>query len=240
MIDRILEVCQEKGIKQAQLAEQANISSGNISDWKAGRAKPSTEVVCRIADVLDVSVDYLLGRTDYRYTPELFDINRSGVLRWMEDRAFTPEERATLRENFQELLFRYKCVLNELANSMYSRDRRKLISEGGSLTDISMMTSNAIHDQLFELIRWIAIMPFDFNKQFQAEGEITDRLCDDLCANVNVVPPNRMDEYPKLSEDESDLLEIWRRLDKDGRRLLLGLATEQKQRIESQKSAERA
>lgn len=240
MINRIFELMAEKSLKSKDLAEGIGISTGNISDWKVGRAKPSIEALSKIADFLDVSVDYLIGRTDYRYTPELFDINRSGVLRWMEDRAFKPEERAELRANFQELLFRYKCVLNELANSMYSRDRRKLIEEGGSVTDISMMTSNAIHDQLFELIRWVAIMPFDFNKRFRAEDEITDKLCDDLCMNVNVIPPNRMDEYPKLSEDESDLLEIWRNLDKDGRRLLLGLATEQKQRIMTQKSEERA
>ena len=42
----------------------AGISSGNISDWKSGRSFPSAPKLDILANCLDCSVDYLLGRTD--------------------------------------------------------------------------------------------------------------------------------------------------------------------------------
>ena len=41
-----------------------HIYQSTISQWKAGIAKPSLEAAEKIADYLDCSVDYLLGRTD--------------------------------------------------------------------------------------------------------------------------------------------------------------------------------
>ena len=38
------------------------ISPGNISDWKSGRSAPKADTLIKIADYLNCSVDYLLGR----------------------------------------------------------------------------------------------------------------------------------------------------------------------------------
>ncbi|MCL2698474.1 MAG: helix-turn-helix domain-containing protein [Oscillospiraceae bacterium] len=40
------------------------MSTGNVSDWKSRRSKPNIDTLPKIADYFDVSVDYLLGRTD--------------------------------------------------------------------------------------------------------------------------------------------------------------------------------
>ena len=74
MIDRILELLHERGITQKQLAEAIKVSTGNISDWKAGKAKPSIEVLSRIAEYFGVSIDYLVGRTDVPNTADLIDL----------------------------------------------------------------------------------------------------------------------------------------------------------------------
>ena len=49
-----------------KLAKATGISTGNISDWKAGRSKPGADALCKIADVFNCSVDYLLGRTEIK------------------------------------------------------------------------------------------------------------------------------------------------------------------------------
>lgn len=49
--------------KAEELSKITGISSGNISDWKSGRSKPSIESISKIADVFGYSIDYLLGRT---------------------------------------------------------------------------------------------------------------------------------------------------------------------------------
>jgi len=52
--------------EKVKLSKETGISTGNISDWKRGRAKPSAEALCLMADHFNTSVDFLLGRTDIR------------------------------------------------------------------------------------------------------------------------------------------------------------------------------
>ena len=54
----------ELNITAKKLSEATGISTGNIGDWKYGRSKPGADSLAALADYLDCSVDYLLGRTD--------------------------------------------------------------------------------------------------------------------------------------------------------------------------------
>lgn len=62
--DRFYDLCIERGTKPNPLAHDIGVSSGAVSKWKIEGTLPSGEVLKRIADYLDCSVDYLLGRTD--------------------------------------------------------------------------------------------------------------------------------------------------------------------------------
>jgi len=61
---RIKSVREQKGLTQAQLASQAEITPAAISQIESGDRMPSTPILRRIASVLQVSIDYLLGATD--------------------------------------------------------------------------------------------------------------------------------------------------------------------------------
>lgn len=63
-VDNIFLIMGQRNITAKELSEKTGISAGNISDWKSGRSYPKAEALNKIADYLDVSVDYLLGRTD--------------------------------------------------------------------------------------------------------------------------------------------------------------------------------
>lgn len=55
IIEKILK---EKGLNQEQLAKRMKVHSGTVSDLKKGRIKkPSFELMCKIADALEVSLD---------------------------------------------------------------------------------------------------------------------------------------------------------------------------------------
>lgn len=69
---RIKDLCKEKRITVKSLLETTGISRSFIYDLEKGRSVPSADKFERIADYLDCSVDYLLGRTD---VPE---VNRGG------------------------------------------------------------------------------------------------------------------------------------------------------------------
>ena len=59
---KIKDARKEKGLKQYQLAEKVNVSFQTISGYETGYAKPQIEILIKIADVLETTTDYLLGR----------------------------------------------------------------------------------------------------------------------------------------------------------------------------------
>lgn len=62
--DLISKECKQKNIKISELLQDCNINHSFISDIRHKNRAPSVDKISVIADYLDVSVDYLLGRTD--------------------------------------------------------------------------------------------------------------------------------------------------------------------------------
>jgi len=62
LLSRTKEIAKRRGISMEKLANQVGISKSGIYQWDNHEPKPST--IDKVADVLNVSTDYLLGRTD--------------------------------------------------------------------------------------------------------------------------------------------------------------------------------
>lgn len=101
--DRLRQLRELNDITQAQLAKKINASQSKIAMWETGNRDPNSEDIIYLADLFQVSTDYLLGRTDNFETPKYQEI-------------FT----STLTENEQELLELFRNVKNE-------KDQYKLI-----------------------------------------------------------------------------------------------------------------
>ena len=56
---------EQHNLKQSELAEKLNTTQRRISYFESGTTEPDLDTLCKLADFFDVSVDYLLGRTDY-------------------------------------------------------------------------------------------------------------------------------------------------------------------------------
>ena len=63
-MENLKRIRKEKNITQIRLSVAVEISQETISAYENGKALPSAETLIKIADFLDVSIDYLLGRTD--------------------------------------------------------------------------------------------------------------------------------------------------------------------------------
>lgn len=57
----ILSLRTEKGYTQERLAEMLGVSTAAVSKWETGNAYPDIMLLPKIAEIFDVSVDYLLG-----------------------------------------------------------------------------------------------------------------------------------------------------------------------------------
>ena len=64
MYERIRNLRQDKDLKQRELAEILHCSQRTYSDYECGVSDIPTEVLIKLADFHNVSVDYLLGRVD--------------------------------------------------------------------------------------------------------------------------------------------------------------------------------
>lgn len=62
--DIFVQILQEQKITAYNLSKGTGISQGLISDYKNGKKKPTTENLIKIADYLNCSIDFLLGRTE--------------------------------------------------------------------------------------------------------------------------------------------------------------------------------
>lgn len=61
---RLKEIRKAKGISQLKLAMDLNTNQNTISRYETGEREPGILELIKIADYFDVSLDYLLGRTD--------------------------------------------------------------------------------------------------------------------------------------------------------------------------------
>ena len=61
---RLKEVRKMKGISQLKLAMDLNMNQNTISRYETGEREPGIQELIKIADYFNVSVDFLLERTD--------------------------------------------------------------------------------------------------------------------------------------------------------------------------------
>ncbi len=55
---------EKRNINQLKIAVDLGISQESISKYETGKAMPSKDILIKLADYLNCSIDYLLGRTD--------------------------------------------------------------------------------------------------------------------------------------------------------------------------------
>lgn len=62
--ERLTKLRKAKKLTQQELADKLNISRATYAQYEIGRRKPDYETLEKLADYFNVSIDYLLGRTD--------------------------------------------------------------------------------------------------------------------------------------------------------------------------------
>lgn len=146
---RLAALRKEKGLSQAQLAKLLNMGQSTIAMYEKDRRRPDAETLRRLAEFFQISVDYLLGLTDFRERPaytlnpeaqELFslllrepDLKSSladplfrNLLKRIPD--LTPEERQLLAQHWEwslRLIERNKEMKEEENRNTSKKDRSK-------------------------------------------------------------------------------------------------------------------
>ena len=64
--ERLRELRREQGLKQREMAEICGLKLRSYQDYEYNKSYPEVPGLIAIADYFDVSLDYLMGRTDCR------------------------------------------------------------------------------------------------------------------------------------------------------------------------------
>ena len=93
----------KRGLNQEELAKRAHLQATAVSHFETGTRKPSFDNLRRLADALESTVDYLMGRTN---EPDGVVTEGDQLFRDFEN--LTTEERETARDFMATLAKRSK------------------------------------------------------------------------------------------------------------------------------------
>lgn len=101
---RLKQAREKRGLTQRQLAALLNVSPSTIALYETGDRKPDPAMLRRLADALDCTADYLLGRVDDRNLS--FTNGTLAAHRTDDPLKDLPEEARKSLEEFQEYILR--------------------------------------------------------------------------------------------------------------------------------------
>ncbi|MED1302979.1 MerR family transcriptional regulator [[Bacillus thuringiensis] serovar konkukian] len=101
--ERIKSIRMKKNISQKELAEALNVNRSAISLYETNRKSPSRENTYKIATVLGVSIDYLLGlQTDSSLQTENINAETARLMKRLD--SVPPETKQTIIKLIDDLL----------------------------------------------------------------------------------------------------------------------------------------
>lgn len=105
--DRIRQLRQEKNWSQTQLAQKMGIHQKQVSAYERGRNTPSTEVLIKLADIFDVSLDYLAFEAEDK--PAKVDIKDRELLRKFEEiDKLSDKDKGTIKDILDTFILKNK------------------------------------------------------------------------------------------------------------------------------------
>ena len=63
---RLRQMRLNKNLRQEDLAKKINVTRNTVTAYESGRREPSLEKIKKISEILDCSVDYLIGASDVK------------------------------------------------------------------------------------------------------------------------------------------------------------------------------
>ena len=97
---RLKELRKQAHLTQVELAKRLGIGQSSYADWERGKKKPTQKNLVKIAQVLNVSIDYLVGNSEEK-SDELDNIE---LLFRMNSKGLTEEEKEVFKKELIEFM----------------------------------------------------------------------------------------------------------------------------------------
>lgn len=100
-MNRLKELRVEKGLLQSDIAKIINKSERTVGFYETGERDMNTETLAKLADFFDVTIDYLLGKSDIKKPDK--DAEEFQFAYHSEMNGLTPEEIADALRFYKEM-----------------------------------------------------------------------------------------------------------------------------------------
>ena len=95
---RIRDLRKQKRMSQTELAKSAGVSQTTVTAWETGKAEPSSSAVAKLADIFNVTTDYLLGRPDKQVAKkDDVELSDDDVIMTWRGKPLSDEDRELIR-----------------------------------------------------------------------------------------------------------------------------------------------
>lgn len=107
--ERLKELRKQAHLTQVELAKRLGIGQSSYADWERGKKKPTQDNLVKIAQVLNVSVDYLVGNSEER----IDELDNIELLFRMNSKGLTAQEKVIFKKEMIEFMEERKRMFNE-------------------------------------------------------------------------------------------------------------------------------
>ena len=102
-ISKIFSLMKSKKIPQNDFARIIGVKPQSVTDWKAGRSESYLKMIDKIAECLEVTTDYLLGKEQKEKPTTVSDDGQSALFR-AKFQQLTPEQRRLVEAHMDLML----------------------------------------------------------------------------------------------------------------------------------------
>lgn len=107
--ERLKKLRKQTQLTQVDVAEKLGISQPAYASWERGVKKPTQENLVKIAQILNVSVDYLVGNSEEAEG----DLENIELLFRMNSKELTDEEKEIFKKELIEFMEKRKQIFKE-------------------------------------------------------------------------------------------------------------------------------
>ena len=95
---KIRDLRKQKRMSQTELAKSAGVSQTTVTAWETGKAEPSSSAVSKLADIFNVTTDYLLGCPNKQETKkDDVELSDDDVIMTWRGKPLSDEDRELIR-----------------------------------------------------------------------------------------------------------------------------------------------
>jgi Helix-turn-helix. len=204
LLENIQFLCKERDISIPRLEKELGLGNGAIYKWE--KSSPSIDKLQKVAEYFNVSIDYLLGKTEIRNLDEAYKVlldHKTSIVNNTDGSIIRTPELKSFPLNEQEVFI--KLAETYLKNDKAQSEDSKFFSLKNTMEDEVMDIQNSIHSMK---------NPNDIDKKTM---ESVSKMMEIIIRSLENNTP-----IPQLSEDsEVKLIIRFRNLPPDYQKLVL-------------------